>query len=194
MFGAIVPRKTVNEVLKMIKESKSIDGSVKLSFGQGRIKFEFDNITLVSKIIDGKFPDYENFIPINNSCTLIIDNSLISSSVNRVASITSSLSKSIKISFSNEQSLIAIDATGEARGIANEVIKFSDDKKAYCKYSGDNITTGFNPDYIQDVLSAISSHYGSNLIEMHFQDTTSPLLIKKNDNSRDCFVIMPVKV
>ncbi len=193
-FGAIVPRKTVNEVLRMIKDSKALDRSVKLSFGQGRIKFEFDNVILVSKIIDGKFPDYENFIPEDNSCKLIISNALISSSINRVAAITSGLSKAIKISFDNTKSLVAIDAAGEARGIANEVIEFSDDKKSYCHYSGDDIISGFNPDYIQDVLSAVSSHGNSDLVEMHFQDSTSPLLIKKNDGSRDCFVIMPVKV
>lgn len=193
-FGAIVPRKTVNEVLKMIKDSKAIDGSVKLSFGQGRIKFEFDNITLVSKIIDGKFPDYENFIPEDNSSKLIVNNNLISSSINRVAAITSGLSKAIKISFDNKKSLMAIDAAGEARGIANEVIEFSDNEKSYCVYSGDDIISGFNPDYIQDALSAISAHYDGKMIEMHFQDTSSPLLIKKNDDTRDCFVIMPVKV
>lgn len=187
-IGIIVPRKTVHEILKIIKDNKNIEGNIKITFGQNKIRFELDSVVLVSKLIDGQFPEYSSFIPSDNQSKLVVKTALLAEAIDRVAAITVDKFRAIKISIGKDN--LNITASGEAKGAASENLVYSDNEKELCTYDGDEITIGFNPKYISDVLSAVKDE----VVELSLNDSQSPLLIKPYQNQTDSFVVMPVKV
>ncbi len=187
-FGVIIPKKTVVELLKIAKDAKNIHSDISVTLGANKIKFACNNLVLISKLIDGNFPEYETFIPTSNESKLIVNTKLLANAIDRVATITVDKFRAIKISLNDTQ--LTITATGEAKGAANENIKFSNDKESYCSFSGNNITIGFNPKYIMDVLTTLKEEQ----VHIYLNDASSPALIKTLENPKDSFVVMPVKV
>lgn len=187
-FGVIIPKKTVVELLKIVKDTKNINSDISVTLGANKVKFTCNNLVLISKLIDGNFPEYETFIPTSNESKLIINTKLLAHAIDRVATITVDKFRAIKISLNDTQ--LTITATGEAKGAANESINFSDHKESYCSFSGNNITIGFNPKYIMDVLTTIKEEQ----VHIYLNDASSPALIKTLENPKDSFVVMPVKV
>lgn len=183
-FGVIVPRKTVIELLKIIKDSKNSQSDIQIILSTTKIKFTCNNIVLISKLIDGTFPEYSSFIPSENTSKLIINTKILADMIDRVATVTIDKFRAIKL-FINEKSL-KITASGEAKGAASEEINHND----MSAYSGDEVAIGFNPKYLSDVLSAIQEEQ----VEIYFKDSYSPILIKTSLESKDNFVVMPVKV
>ena len=187
-FGVIIPKKTVVELLKIAKDAKNIHSDISVTLGANKIKFACNNLVLISKLIDGNFPEYETFIPTSNESKLIVNTKLLANAIDRVATITVDKFRAIKISLNDTQ--LTITATGEAKGAANENIKFSNEKESYCSFSGNNITIGFNPKYIMDVLTTLKEEQ----VHIYLNDASSPALIKTLENPKDSFVVMPVKV
>lgn len=189
-FGVILPRKTVQEIMKVVKDSRNINSDIEISLGINKIKFECNNINMVSKLIDGVFPEYNAFIPLSNQNKLNINTKIFADAIERVATVTIDKFRAIKMSLNKEG--IEITASGEARGAAKERLIASKEEEILCNYEGDNeLIIGFNPKYILDVLHAINKNPN---IEFYFNDSFSPTLIKINSNSSENFVIMPVKV
>jgi len=187
-FGVIIPKKTVVELLKIAKDAKNIHSDISVTLGANKIKFACNNLVLISKLIDGNFPEYETFIPTSNESKLIVNTKLLANAIDRVATITVDKFRAIKISLNDTQ--LTITATGEAKGTANENINFSNDEESYCSFSGNNITIGFNPKYIMDVLTTLKEEQ----VHIYLNDASSPALIKTLENPKDSFVVMPVKV
>ena len=187
-FGVIIPRKTVTELIKIIKDAKNIQSDISVTLSSNKVKFACNNLVLISKLIDGTFPDYESFIPANNESKLVINTKLLADAIDRVATVTADKFRAIKMVF--DDSYLTIMASGEAKGAGSEVITFSEDKEKYCNFSGSGMTIGFNPRYIMDVLSTLKEDQA----ELYLNDASSPVLIKTQENPRDNFVVMPVKV
>lgn len=187
-FGVIIPKKTVSELLKLLKDSKNTNSEMKLTLGTNKIKFACNNLVLISKLIDGNFPEYTSFIPTTSESKLTVTTKLLADAIDRVATITVDKFRAIKLMFSDSN--LTILASGEAKGLANEVISFSKDEDKYCDFSGNNITIGFNPKYVMDILSTLKEPK----IELYLTDASSPVLIKTPENPEDNFVVMPVKV
>ncbi len=187
-FGVIVPRKTVIELLKILKDSKNIQSDIEVFLSNTKIKFKCNNLVLISKLIDGTFPEYSSFIPTENQSKLTVNAKLLASAIDRVATVTVDKFRAVKLFIGNES--MEITASGEAKGVASEVLHYSLEKDNSCNYAGSEVSIGFNPRYISDVLSAIHADQ----VEIFFKDSFSPVLIKTNLSSKDCFVVMPVKV
>lgn len=187
-FGVIIPKKTVVELLKIVKDTKNIHSDISVTLGTNKVKFACNNLLLISKLIDGNFPEYESFIPTSNESKLIINTKLLANAIDRVATVTVDKFRAIKILLND--TCLTITATGEAKGAANESINFSDHKESYCSFSGNNLTIGFNPRYIMDVLGTLKEEQ----VHIYLNDASSPALIKTLENPRDSFVVMPVKV
>ncbi len=183
-FGVIVPRKTVLELLKIIKDSKNVQSDVEIILSSTKIKFKCNNIVLISKLIDGTFPEYSSFIPTENVNKLTINTKILADIIDRVATVTIDKFRAIKL-FVNDSSL-KVTASGEAKGAATEELNYSET----CQYVGEDVAIGFNPKYLSDVLSSIKEEQ----VEIYFKDSYSPILIKPSTDSKDNFVIMPVKV
>ncbi|MDG1437216.1 MAG: DNA polymerase III subunit beta [Rickettsiaceae bacterium] len=187
-FGVIVPSKTVNELLKIAKDSKNIQSELQIFLSSNKIKFKCNNLVLISKLIDGTFPDYSSFIPLDNENKLSINRKLIASAIDRVATVTVDKFRAVKILIDDKN--IEITASGEAKGAAKESLSFSEEAADYCNFTGSSVSIGFNPRYISDVLSALDE----DRVDIYFKDAFSPVLIKTAENPNDVFVVMPVKV
>ena len=187
-FGVIVPKKTVVELLKIVKDAKNVHSDISVTLGTNKVKFACNNLVLISKLIDGNFPEYESFIPTSNESKLVINKKFLANAIDRVATVTVDKFRAIKLLL--DDSNLTITATGEAKGAASESIAFSNDKETYCNFSGNSITIGFNPRYIMDVLGTLKEDQ----VQIYLNDASSPVLIKTLENPGDNFVVMPVKV
>ncbi|MGI4775855.1 MAG: DNA polymerase III subunit beta [Janthinobacterium lividum] len=188
-FGVILPRKTVAEISKIIKDSKNIRSEIEIFLGINKVKFVCNNIIMISKLIDGTFPEYKAFVPTNNANKFMVNSKYLQEAIERVATVTADKFRAIKICLNKDETQIT--ASGEAKGAAKEVLNYSQDKNCFCSYQGEeNIMVGFNPKYLLDVLSVLKNE----IVEFYFNDSSSPVLIKVADRHNDSFVIMPVKV
>ncbi|MFK7973555.1 MAG: DNA polymerase III subunit beta [Rickettsiaceae bacterium] len=187
-FGVIVPRKTATELSKILKDSQNIHSDISLSLSNTKIKFQCNNLTLISKLIDGTFPEYNSFVPTDNKHILTINRSLLAESIERVATITVDKFRAVKLQIN--PIAVEITAIGESKGSAKEILTSSDKQDRFCHYAGSDILIGFNPKYLNDVLSAMHAQ----MVEIYFKDVYSPILIKAQDNPNDYFVVMPFKV
>ncbi len=184
-FGVILPRKCVHEALKILKDPWISEQDIEIDFGQNRVKFSFGKIMMISKLIDGSFPEYHNFIPANNPHKLVINSKVLAEVVDRVATVTMDKFRAVKIIC--DTMALHVDASGETKGVAHEVVDIGNDGSSY---NGIPISIGFNPRYLLDALSAM----GDNLVNIELQDSFSPALVTSAEFPYTKFVVMPVKV
>ena len=93
--GIIIPRKTVNEIRKLIEESA---GDIEIALSEAKVRFTFDDVVITSKLIDGTFPDYERVIPTGNDKIMQVETGKFAPAVDRVATISSEKSRAVKLS------------------------------------------------------------------------------------------------
>lgn len=183
-FGVILPRKTVQELLKIIKDPWLAEQNLEVEFGQNRVKFSLGKVMMISKLIDGSFPEYHAFIPQNNSHKLVVNAKVLASVVDRVATVTVDKFRAVKLMCDDKN--LQVHASGETRGVAHEIMQIGDGTS----YEGDPIAIGFNPRYLLDALGAA----GDGEITIELQDSFSPALVKVAEYPYARFVVMPVKV
>lgn len=176
--GVIVPRKTVIELRKLLEDGEE---NVKVALSTNKISFTIgDNATLLSKLIDGTFPDYEKVIPQNNSNMLEVETAALSKAVDRVATISSERSRAIKLALS--ENLITLSASNEDSGTAKEELPV--------EYSGDELEIGFNSRYLLEMLAGLEGEKA----EFAFADGNSPAVVKDAANKGALYVIMPMRI
>ena len=148
--GIIIPRKAIYEIRKLI-DDYSNDEIVSISLSDNKIRVKIGNSVITSKLIDGNFPDYEKVIPTENSNIVSLDCLVFSESVDRVSTIFSDKSRSVRISLSNNQ--LSLDANSPDTGSASEEIEIS--------YVNEEMSIGFNAKYLLDVTSQVCLLYTS---------------------------------
>ncbi|MDC3135571.1 DNA polymerase III subunit beta [Candidatus Pelagibacter sp.] len=171
----ILPKKTIFQLVSLLD---NYDGDVKISNVKSKIKFEFNNSVLISKLIDGKFPNYIQVIPKNNQKKLEIDLKLFLNSVDRVASVSSDRKDGVKFSLTKDALNLSVNNTNSGDGNETLNVKFEHD-----------LEISFNSRYLIDVASQMD---GKN-IEIFFNDTGSPALIKDPGDFDSIYVVMPMK-
>ena len=171
----ILPKKTIFQLCSLLD---SYDGVVKISNLKSKIKFELSNSILISKLIDGKFPNYIQVIPKNNQKKLEIGLKLFLDSVDRVASVSLDKKDGVKFNLSKDALKLSVNNTNSGDGNESLSVKFNND-----------LEISFNSRYLLDVASQID---GEN-IEIFFNDTGSPALIKDPGDFDSIFVVMPMK-
>jgi DNA polymerase-3 subunit beta len=171
----ILPKKTIFQLCSLLE---SYDGEVKVSNIKSKIKFELNNSILISKLIDGKFPNYIQVIPKNNQKKLEINQKLFLDSVDRVASVSVDKKDGVKFNLSKDVLNLSVNNTnsGDGKEILN--VKFDHD-----------LEISFNSRYLIDVASQLNG----DKIEIFFNDTASPALIKDPNDFDSIFVVMPMK-
>lgn len=174
-FGVILPKKSVAEIRRIIDGSKT----VKISVSRVKIKVTTDQTTIISKLIDGEFPDYDKVLPKNNTQIALINKKNFFDCVDRVSTVATDKHRSIKLVIEN--------------GKMNLQVNTNDGSFAYeeldVNYSGDRIETGFNSRYLLDIIGQIDKEE----LMMRFRDGGSPALIEAKDMN-SVFVIMPVRI
>ena len=171
----ILPKKTIFQLVSLLD---NYDGEVKISNIKSKIKFELNNSILISKLIDGKFPNYIQVIPKNNQKKLEIDLKLFLGSVDRVASVSLDKKDGVKFSLSKDALNLSVNNTNSGDGNETLSVKFDHD-----------LEISFNSRYLIDVASQLD---GKN-IEIFFNDTGSPALIRDPSDFDSIYVVMPMK-
>ncbi len=171
----ILPKKTVFQLSSLLD---SYDGDVKISNIKSKIKFELNNSILISKVIDGKFPNYIQVIPKNNQKKLEINLKLFLTSVDRVASVSLDKKDGVKFNLMKDVLNLSVNNTNSGDGKETLTVKFDHE-----------LEISFNSRYLIDVASQLDG----DRIEIFLNDTGSPALIKDPGDFDSIFVVMPMK-
>lgn len=175
--GVIIPRKAIYELQKLIEES---DADVQVSLSDVKIRFTCGGTVLVSKLIDGNFPDYERVIPSGNDKIMEVDRRLFTQAVDRVSVISSEKSRAIKLHLENGK--LTLSATSPEHGTASEEIDVT--------FAAPKIEIGFNSRYLLDMMGQMEGDTAQFL----FNDGASPALVRDTSDVGALYVIMPMRV
>ncbi|MEE9272129.1 MAG: DNA polymerase III subunit beta [Robiginitomaculum sp.] len=175
--GIIIPRKTIAEIRRLID---GLSESVKISVSDAKIQFKVGTAVLISKLIDGTFPDYNRVIPKDGDKELIIDNKVFANAVDRVATISAEKSRSIKLTISGDSLTLAVN--NPEHGNAHEDLMVN--------YGAEDLEIGFNAKYLLDVSRQIESRD----IHFYLSDPAAPALVKDTEDPGSLFVLMPLRV
>ena len=175
--GIIVPRKAVNEVQKLI-EDVSRDVTIEISTAKAR--FQFGDVVLTTKLIDGTFPDYARVIPTGNDKRLVVDKEPFERAVDRVSTLSSERGRAIKLAIADGKMTLSVNNPDS--GSASEEIE--------ADYDSAPIDIGFNARYLLDIVGQLSSDTA--LIRL--ADPGSPTLIQDREGAPALYVLMPLRV
>jgi DNA polymerase-3 subunit beta len=177
--GVIIPRKTVNELRKLLDE---VSGDIEIALSETRIQFIIGTMRLTSKLIDGTFPDYDRVIPRNNDKVLRVNQKDFSAAVARVSAISSERHRPVKLSLARD--LLVISAASPEQGTASE--ELDSDR---IKYDAGPLEIGFQARYLNDVTEQIEGD-----VEFVFADGAAPTLVRDPSDLRAVYVLMPMRV
>ncbi len=173
----ILPRKTVLELNRLLADSED---PLQIDMASNQICFKFGSISLVSKLIDGKFPDYERVIPSSLKNVVALNRTTLLQSMVRAAILTNEKFRGVRMVLTpGSLKIMAANAEHEE---AQEEIEVD--------YSGDSIDVGFNVGYLLDVLNNASSE----MVEWGFNDANSSALLTIPGNERFKYVVMPMRI
>ena len=175
--GVIVPRKTIGELRKLIDLSEA---SVQVSLSDTKIRFAFEDVILVSKLIDGTFPDYERVIPQGNDKLMEVDGKTFQDAVDRVATISNEKSRAVKLSI--ERDRLVLSATSAEQGNASEELTVA--------YGATPMEIGFNARYVLDIVQQIEGDHARFLLN----DAASPTVVRDSNDEGALYVLMPMRV
>jgi DNA polymerase-3 subunit beta len=173
----IIPRKTILELTKLLADT---DDYVTLTLFKNQIKFELVNTQLISKIIDGKFPDYNRVIPTAHKNILTANSALLQQSLQRVSVLSNEKFRGVRLVLSQNE--LKIVCNNNEQEDAQEEIEV--------EYQGEPLDIGFNVSYLLDALN----HINSEKILCHFGDANSSMLVTIPDNENYKYVIMPMRI
>ncbi len=173
----IVPRKTVIELAKLLGDT---DDEVKIELAATQASFSFGSIELVSKLIDGKFPDYTRVIPTGHKNQLVAQREPLRQALQRAAILSNEKFRGVRWVLT-DGSLKIVSSNAEQEEAQEEV---------EVKYSGDALDIGFNVNYLLDVLNNV----GGAEIECAFGDSASSALISYASEKDFKYVVMPMRI
>lgn len=173
----ILPRKTVLELNRLLADN---DEPLSIELASNQIRFQFGQINLVSKLIDGKFPDYERVIPATLKNVVALNRVALLQSMVRAAILTNEKFRGVRLVLTaGSLKIMAANAEQEE---AQEEIEVD--------YRGDAIDVGFNVVYLLDVLNNSSAE----MVEWGFNDANSSALLTIPGNERFKYVVMPMRI
>ena len=173
----IVPRKTVLELAKLLGDT---DDEVKIEISSTQASFSFGSIELVSKLIDGKFPDYTRVIPTGHKNRLQVQREPSRQALQRAAILSNEKFRGVRWVLT-EGNLKIVSSNAEQEEAQEEV---------EVKYSGDALDIGFNVNYLLDVLNNV----GGAQVECAFGDSASSALISYESEKDFKYVVMPMRI
>tara|TARA_B100001059_G_scaffold142969_1_gene142928 strand:+ start:129 stop:1232 length:1104 start_codon:yes stop_codon:yes gene_type:complete len=177
MPSIILPRKAVSELRKLLDD---FDGDVLVGLSETRAEFRFGVVRLTSKLIDGTFPDYTRVIPIGNDRIMQVDVIAFSAAVDRVSTIASEKSRSVKMVL--KSGALTLSASNTDASSATEELEVN--------YDGPEMEIGFNARYLLDIAGQVNS----DIVEFALADQGSPSLVRAPGDEASLFVLMPMRV
>ena len=173
----ILPRKTVYQLCSLLTDTND---KLFMQISENKVKFSLGNIQLISKVIDGKFPDYKKVVPTNNNKTLVVQSKDFINSIERVASVSIDREEGVKLSITKDKIQLSVNSANSGEG----------NEKISAQFNSDNINISFNSKYLIDIASEIEDKN----LKMILKDSTSPVLIEDQSDNNSYYVIMPMKI
>ena len=177
MPGVIVPRKTVNELYKLVQDATD---AVAVALSDTKVRFALDSVVLTSKLIDGTFPDYERVIPVGNDKAMELDCKEFAAAVDRCSTIAAEKSRAVKLSL--KKNSLTVSASSPENGTANEELEVD--------YKGGAMEIGFNARYLMDICGQMAGGKARFMLA----DAASPTIIRDADDDAALYVLMPMRV
>lgn len=174
---AILPRKGVVELSRLLTDP---DGSVQLVLGATHIRAHTADFTFTSKLVDGKFPDYERVLPRNGDKIVMGEREALRQAFTRTAILANEKYRGVR--FVLTSGMLTVTANNPEQEEAEEQITV--------EYEGGDLEVGFNVSYLQDVSSVIDSAQ----MKMTLSDTNSSVLIEDPENTDSVYVVMPMRL
>ena len=177
-FNALIlPRKTVFQLCSLLAETGE---QLTIQTSDNKIKFSIGNIKLISKVIDGKFPDYKKVVPTTNDKTLVLSSKDFIASIERVASVSLDRKEGVKLTINKDSVQLSVNSANSGEG--NEKIK--------AEFSSETLNISFNSKYLIDIVSEIEDRN----LKMNLKDSVSPVLVEDVSDKNSYYVIMPMKI
>ena len=175
--SVILPKKTIFQLISLLEQSAN---SIRISINKAKIKFVMDTGKLISKVIDGRFPDYNKVIPKDNDKILEIKLNEFKNSIERVTTVSSDRKEGLKMFISNNAVQLSVNSPNSGEGVENISAKFN----------SSDLNISFNSRYLTDISSQIEHES----IIINLKDSSSPVLIKDFSDKNSFHVVMPMKI
>ncbi len=173
----ILPRKTVIEMQRLLSDA---DGAIDMQFANNQAKFSFGGMEFVTKLVEGKFPDYNRVIPKNHKNSITLGRLPLLATLQRTAILTSDKFKGVRLNIE----------PGTLRVASNNAEQEEAVDELDIDYAGDNIEIGFNVTYLIDALSNMDQE----MVKLELSDGNSSALFTIPDNATFKYVVMPMRI
>ena len=173
----ILPRKTVLELQRLLSDA---EGAIEIRFANNQAKFGFGGMEFVTKLVEGKFPDYNRVIPRNHQYAITLGRAPLLASLQRTAIMTSDKFKGVRLNV-EPGSLRVASSNAEQEEAVDELD---------IDYGGEPIEIGFNVTYLIDVLA----NMGQEMVEIALQDSNSSVLFRLPAQQSFQYVVMPMRI
>ena len=173
----ILPRKTVLELQRLLRDE---DTPIEMRFAGNQARFNFSGMQFVTKLVEGKFPDYNRVIPKNHKNSVVLGRAPLLASLQRAAIMTSEKFKGVRINV--EPGSLRIASSNAEQEEAKEELEID--------YDGDAIEIGFNVTYLTDALA----NMGCEMVKLELQDTAASALFTVPDQPGFKYVVMPMRI
>jgi DNA polymerase-3 subunit beta len=173
----ILPRKTVLELQRLLKDE---DTPIEMRFAGNQAKFSFSGMEFVTKLVEGKFPDYNRVIPKNHKNAVTLGRAPLLASLQRTAILTSEKFKGVRLNLE----------PGTLRVASNNAEQEEAVDELDIDYGGDNIEIGFNVTYLIDALANMDQ----DMVKIEMADANSSALLTIPENASFKYVVMPMRI
>jgi DNA polymerase-3 subunit beta len=173
----IVPRKGVIEIQRLLQE---LEDKVSIAIGGAHLCASSATFTLTTKLVDGKFPDYERVIPKDGDKVVLADKQELRQALSRTAILSNEKFRGIRVSLESGQ--LQLSANNPEQEEAEETVSVD--------YQGDSIEVGFNVSYLQDVLGVIDNEK----VRVTLHDANSSAVLEDPELEDAIYVVMPMKL
>ncbi|MBK0391350.1 DNA polymerase III subunit beta [Ramlibacter algicola] len=173
----ILPRKTVLEMQRLLVEG---EGAIEMQFASNQAKFSFEGMEFVTKLVEGKFPDYNRVIPKNHKNHVTLGRVPLLASLQRTAILTSEKFKGVRLNL--EPGTLKVASNNAEQEEATDELDID--------YGGDAIEIGFNVTYLIDALA----NMGQDMVKLELADSNSSALITNPEDANFKYVVMPMRI
>tara|TARA_Y100000590_G_C15684442_1_gene1001046 strand:+ start:277 stop:1392 length:1116 start_codon:yes stop_codon:yes gene_type:complete len=173
----ILPKKTIFQLISLLEQTTK---PIKISNNKSKIKFEMDIGVLISKVIDGRFPDYNKVIPKDNDKILEIKLNEFKNAIERVSTVSSDRKEGLKMLISKDTVQLTVNNPNSGEGV----------ESVNAKFNSNDLSISFNSRYLSDIASQIEN----DSVVINLKDPGSPVLIRDFLDKNSFHVVMPMKI
>ena len=173
----ILPKKTVFQLCNLLADTSE---KLAIQTSDNKIQFKIGKTKLISKVIDGKFPDYKKVVPDGNDKILTVISSDFVQAIERVITVSLDRKEGVKLILGKDNIKFSVNSTSSGDG--NEVVKSN--------FTSEEMTVSFNSKYLVDIASEVEDKN----LKINLKDPISPVLIEDMSDKNSYYVVMPMKI